>query len=149
MNNINIGRVAAAANLRASAIRYYESEGLLPPAHRRFPVSVGHVLDANWTCLRTLSGLGTSLSKVLRCMFTPISSSRKERWRGHSQSRHRPVATGPAMSCSRSWSVAAPHKYHLRKVGRPVDGQPSDALEIPVAGRKILNSAFLGRRSDQ
>jgi MerR family redox-sensitive transcriptional activator SoxR len=35
MNTISIGPVAAAANLRASAIRYYESEGLLPPAYRR------------------------------------------------------------------------------------------------------------------
>jgi MerR family redox-sensitive transcriptional activator SoxR len=35
MNNISIGQVAAAANVRASAIRYYESEGLLPPAYRK------------------------------------------------------------------------------------------------------------------
>jgi MerR family redox-sensitive transcriptional activator SoxR len=35
MTNINIGQVAAAANVRASAIRYYESESLLPPPHRK------------------------------------------------------------------------------------------------------------------
>jgi MerR family redox-sensitive transcriptional activator SoxR len=34
MTNISIGQVAAAAKVRASAIRYYESEGLLPTPHR-------------------------------------------------------------------------------------------------------------------
>lgn len=33
MTNLSLGQIAAAAKLRASAIRYYESEGLLPPAY--------------------------------------------------------------------------------------------------------------------
>jgi MerR family redox-sensitive transcriptional activator SoxR len=35
MTNLTIGQVANAVNLRASTIRYYEAEGLLPLPHRR------------------------------------------------------------------------------------------------------------------
>jgi MerR family transcriptional regulator, redox-sensitive transcriptional activator SoxR len=34
MRSLTIGQVAGAANLRASAIRYYEAEGLLPSPYR-------------------------------------------------------------------------------------------------------------------
>lgn len=35
MSELTIGEVAAEAGLRASAIRYYEAEGLIPVGHRR------------------------------------------------------------------------------------------------------------------
>ncbi len=35
MTNLTIGQVADAVNVRASTIRYYEAEGLLPAPHRR------------------------------------------------------------------------------------------------------------------
>ena len=35
MSELGIGEVARRASLASSALRYYEREGLLPPAHRR------------------------------------------------------------------------------------------------------------------
>lgn len=83
MNNISIGRVAAAANLRASAIRYYESEGLLPPAYRRSGRRVYDVAILDRLALIQLaSQCGFSLIEIRTLLhgFAP-SATPAERWR--------------------------------------------------------------------
>jgi len=83
MNNIRIGRVAAAANLSASAIRYYESEGLLPPAYRRSSKRVYEpaILD-RLALIQLASQCGFSLTEIRTFLhgFTPGTAPAK-RWR--------------------------------------------------------------------
>jgi MerR family transcriptional regulator, redox-sensitive transcriptional activator SoxR len=83
MNNISIGQVATAANLRASAIRYYESEGLLPPAYRRSGRRVYDptILD-HLALIQLASHCGFSLDEIRTLLhgFAAGTSPRK-RWR--------------------------------------------------------------------
>jgi DNA-binding transcriptional MerR regulator len=83
MNNISIGRVAAAANLRTSAIRYYESEGLLPPAYRRSGRRVYDraILD-RLALIQLASQCGFSLTEIRTLLhgFAPGTAPAK-RWR--------------------------------------------------------------------
>ena len=65
MKELNIGEVARRSGLKVSAIRYYESLGLLPTArrvrgHRRFQPDVFERLDF----IRMLQQVGFSLEQV-------------------------------------------------------------------------------------
>jgi len=82
MKTLGIGEVARAAGVRASAIRYYEDAGVLPPpprvaGRRRYGPEVLRVLDV----LRFAQRAGFTLDEV-RALFhgfaadTPLS----ERW---------------------------------------------------------------------
>lgn len=83
MTNLTIGQIAAAANLRTSAIRYYESEGLLPPPYRR---SGRRVYDPAILDRLALLELGKSAGLTiaeLKELLDGLSRGRRppERWR--------------------------------------------------------------------
>jgi MerR family transcriptional regulator, redox-sensitive transcriptional activator SoxR len=80
---LTIGEVAARAGIRASALRYYEEEGLLEPAarvggQRRYTLAA---LD-KLTVIRFCQALGFSLAEVRELLTPPRGSAQKERWRG-------------------------------------------------------------------
>jgi MerR family transcriptional regulator, redox-sensitive transcriptional activator SoxR len=65
MAELTIGQVAAEARLRASAIRYYEAEGLLPQPHRRSGRRVYHrsILD-RLALIKLASQCGFSIAET-------------------------------------------------------------------------------------
>src|SRR6516164_9485771 len=65
MSYLTIGEVATAANLRPSAIRYYESEGLLPaPARRSGRRVYGRSILNRLAVIKLASQCGFSLAEI-------------------------------------------------------------------------------------
>jgi MerR family transcriptional regulator, redox-sensitive transcriptional activator SoxR len=83
MSSMTIGRVADRVGIAASAIRYYESEGLLPPAprvggKRRFD----EVAITRLQVVHTARELGFSLDEIRRLLTDyPTDTPPPERWR--------------------------------------------------------------------
>ena len=80
--SLSIGEVAARVGLRASALRYYEEAGVLPPAERvggkrRYPPEVVGLLLLVRFCQR----LGFSLAEVRELVGETKASEPKVRWR--------------------------------------------------------------------
>jgi len=79
---LSIGDLAAASGLAASAIRYYESAGLLPKARRiggkRFynPDTVDRLM-----LIRFCARLGISLDDIRKLLAVPRGERGKEHWR--------------------------------------------------------------------
>ena len=83
MGSLSIGEVAKRAGLRTSAVRYYESIGLLPAperksGQRRFDTSVLHRLEL----IRVAQGMGFTL-KEIKTLFSeyPPHTRVSTRWK--------------------------------------------------------------------
>jgi MerR family redox-sensitive transcriptional activator SoxR len=79
---LTIGEVAARAEVRTSALRYYEETGLLLPVtrvggQRRYDPSALERLAV----IRFCQGLGFSLAEVSTLLTPPRGATQKERWR--------------------------------------------------------------------
>ncbi len=80
---MTIGEVAVEAGLRASAIRYYEAEGLIPAAHRRHGRRVYNRSDLDRLALIELAklcGFTVAETKQLLSGFSRATPP-GERWR--------------------------------------------------------------------
>jgi MerR family redox-sensitive transcriptional activator SoxR len=80
--SLTIGEVAAQVGLRASALRYYEEAGILPPPERlagkrRYSPEVVELLLLIRFCQR----LGFTLAEVRTLLGSPSGRRAKERWR--------------------------------------------------------------------
>jgi MerR family transcriptional regulator, redox-sensitive transcriptional activator SoxR len=80
--SLTIGEVATQVGLRASALRYYEEAGLLPPPERlggkrRYSPEVVELLLLIRFCQR----VGFSLAEVRELLASPAGRRAKERWR--------------------------------------------------------------------
>ena len=83
MAELSIGVVAKRAGLAASAIRYYEAEGLIPPAHRRSGRRVyGEEILERLALIDLAKRAGFSVAEVKRLLggFTRRTPP-GERWR--------------------------------------------------------------------
>lgn len=79
---LTIGELADRANLRTSALRYYEAEGLLAPAerisgHRRYDESAVERLAVIGFC----QALGFTLAEIKLLMSEPRGARQKVHWR--------------------------------------------------------------------
>jgi MerR family transcriptional regulator, redox-sensitive transcriptional activator SoxR len=79
---LTIGEVAARADIRASALRYYEETGLLRPVtriggQRRYDPSALERLAV----IRFCQALGFSLAEVSELLTPPRGTAQKHRWR--------------------------------------------------------------------
>ena len=79
---LSIGEVAARTGVRSSAIRFYESAGVLPKAartggKRRFGEETVDLL----LLIRFCQGLGFSLAEVRRLLAAPDGPADKRLWR--------------------------------------------------------------------
>jgi MerR family redox-sensitive transcriptional activator SoxR len=89
MSRLPISEVARQGGLRASAIRYYEQIGLLPPAlrmsgQRRYDASVLHRL----AIIQRARQLGFTLDEIRQLFFGFGNATRaSERWRKLSQQK--------------------------------------------------------------
>lgn len=89
MTELSIGQVAAAANVRASAIRYYEAEGLLPRPYRRSGRRIYYKSILNRLALiRLASQCGFSIAETRTLLhgFTSKTAPPK-RWRSLAKSK--------------------------------------------------------------
>lgn len=80
--SLSIGQAAARAGMRASAIRYYEAAGLLPPAvrvggKRRYDPQITDVL----LLIRFSQRLGFTLTEIRRLLKDPSGQRQKALWR--------------------------------------------------------------------
>jgi MerR family redox-sensitive transcriptional activator SoxR len=89
MRDLNIGEVARRAGLHASAIRYYESIGLVPPpprssGWRRYPPDVLERLNV----IRTARELGFSLEEIRTLLDGfPQGTQPSQRWHTLAESK--------------------------------------------------------------
>lgn len=79
---LTIGELAERANVRTSALRYYEAEGLLAPAariggQRRYDQAAGERLDV----IRFCQELGFTLAEIKLLLTEPRGARQKARWR--------------------------------------------------------------------
>ena len=79
---LTIGELAQRANVRASALRYYEAEGLLVPAgrvggRRRYEEAAAERLDV----IRFCQELGFTLAEIKLLLTEPRGARQKDRWR--------------------------------------------------------------------
>ncbi|HEU5379138.1 MAG TPA: MerR family transcriptional regulator [Ktedonobacteraceae bacterium] len=94
MDELTIGEVARRAGMRTSALRYYESMGLLPPprrasgGHRRYDASVFELL----AILRMAQQAGFTLAEMrLLVAGFDASTPASERWQQLAQTRLKEV----------------------------------------------------------
>jgi MerR family redox-sensitive transcriptional activator SoxR len=79
---LTIGELAERAGMRTSALRYYESAGLLAPAERvsgqrRYDESAAEKLAV----IRFCQELGFTLAEIKALLEEPRGARQKERWR--------------------------------------------------------------------
>lgn len=79
---LTIGAVSTASGLRASTIRYYEDEGILPKPHR-VSGQRRYAADAvdRLMLVRFCSRLGMSLADIRNLLAAPRGTRAKESWR--------------------------------------------------------------------
>jgi DNA-binding transcriptional MerR regulator len=89
MTNLSIGKVATAANLRASAIRYYEAQGLLPQPYRRSGRRLYHTSILNHLALIQLaSQCGFRIAEIRTLLHGFAGNTPpRERWRSLAKSK--------------------------------------------------------------
>jgi MerR family redox-sensitive transcriptional activator SoxR len=79
---LTIGELAERANVRTSALRYYEAEGLLVPAkrisgQRRYDEADAERLEV----IRFCQELGFTLAEIKLLLTEPRGARQKDRWR--------------------------------------------------------------------
>lgn len=130
--NLSIGRVAALIGVRASALRFYEETGLLPPVRReggkrRYDAETVDRLRL----IRFCQEVGFSHAEIRRLLSGPQGRSGKPRWREVVDEKlleveraiHRAEAMKKILEESRDCDCIAPHSC---RIIADVVGSPSD-----------------------
>lgn len=124
-SNLSIGRVATLIGVRASALRFYEETGLVPPVRRE---GGKRHYDAETVerlrLIRFCQEVGFSLAEIRRLLSGPQGRSGKQRWRE--------VVDGKLLEVERTIHRAEAMKKILEESPTATASPPIAAESLPM-----------------